>query len=71
MTVLPAPLPAPLPALPLLPSPLLMAETVAISTLKFKHLFEESWILSDGWGRTSYRCSIERTFEAVSTRRTR
>jgi hypothetical protein len=40
-----------------------MAVTVAISTLKFKHLFEESWILSDGWGRTSYRCSIERTFD--------
>ena len=50
-------------ALPPLPSPLLMVETVAISTLKFKHLFEESWILSDGWGRTSYRCSIERTFD--------
>jgi hypothetical protein len=40
-----------------------MAVTVAIRTLKFKHLFEESWILSDRWGRTSYRCSIERTFD--------
>jgi hypothetical protein len=40
-----------------------MVVTVAILTLKFKHLFEESWILSDRWGRTSYRCSIERTFD--------
>jgi hypothetical protein len=40
-----------------------MTVTVAIRTLGFKHLFEESWILSGGWGRKSYRCSIERTFD--------
>jgi hypothetical protein len=61
--LLPALLPTLLPAMPPLPSPLLMAVTVAIYTLKFKHVFEESWILSDRWGRTSYRCSIERTFD--------
>jgi LysM repeat protein len=38
-------------------------QTVAITSVRIKHVFEESWILSAAWGTTSYRCSIERTFD--------
>jgi hypothetical protein len=38
-------------------------ETLATARREIKHMFDKSWILSLGWGTTSYRRSIEHSFE--------